>query len=56
MSRAQGCAGATQLKTPYRDKAERRLRYLRLQLSQYRRETIDFVSERQYQDKLLDKR
>ena len=38
-----------------RDKAERRLRYLRLRLSQSRGEGIDFVIERRYQDKLLGK-
>ena len=35
--------------------AERRLRYLRLRLNQYRGDSIDFVTERQYQEKLLQK-
>jgi len=38
-----------------RDKAERRLRCLRLRLSQSRGERIDFGIERRYRDKLLDK-
>ena len=36
-----------------RGKAERRLRCLRLRLSQSRGEGVDFVLERQYRDKLL---
>lgn len=35
--------------------AERRLRYLRLRLNHYRGDSIDFVIERQYQEKLLQK-
>ena len=35
--------------------AERRLRYLRLRLNQCRGDNIDFVTERQYQEKLLQK-
>jgi len=38
-----------------RDQAERRLRYLRLCLSQSRGEGVDFVIERSYQDKLLQR-
>lgn len=34
---------------------ERRLRYLKLQLKQYRGDGIDFVTERQYQEKLMRK-
>jgi DnaJ-like protein len=35
--------------------AERRLRYLRLRLNQYRGDSIDLMTERQYQQKLLQK-
>ena len=38
-----------------REQAERRLRYLRLRLSQSRGEGVDLVIERQYQDKLLQR-
>jgi len=38
-----------------RDKAERRLRFLRLRLSQTRGDGMDVVIERRYQDKLLRK-
>ena len=38
-----------------RDQAERRLRYLKLCLSQSRGEGVDFVIERSYQDKLLQR-
>ena len=38
-----------------RDKAERRLRYLRLRLNQSRGEGVDFGVERRYRDKLLGK-
>lgn len=37
------------------NQAERRLRYLRLRLNQCRGDSIDFATERQYQDKLLQK-
>lgn len=38
-----------------RDRTEWRLRYLRLRLSQSRGEGVDFVIERRYRDKLLQK-
>jgi len=37
------------------NQAERRLRYLRLRLNQCRGDSIDLVTERQYQEKLLQK-